>query len=72
MKIIGFFNNTNFTNINGKIFLKKEFKIKTTVTSSQIREGFLTLKLFPYGTYIHLLECLKKQVFLQISIVTSL
>ena len=51
MKNYWFFDNTNFTNINGKIFLKKEFKIKTTITSSQIREGFLTLKPFLMDLY---------------------
>jgi len=54
-----FFDNTNFTNSNGKIFLQKEFKIKTTVTSSQIREGFSnpeTVSLWNLYSFIRMFE----------------
>ena len=52
-------NITKYTNSNGKIFLQKEFKIKTTVTSSQIREGFSnpeTVSLWNLYSFIRMFE----------------
>ena len=53
------YDNTNFTNNNGEVLKKKEFKIKTTVTSSQIREGFSnpeTVSLWSLYSFIRMFE----------------
>ena len=60
--------NTRIINNNGEVSNEKQLLIRTTVTSSQIREGFATPGLCRFGVFTHLLECLKKLDFRQISI----
>ena len=53
------FTNAKFTSNNGEVFKKEEFKIKTTVTSSQIREGFSnpeTISLLSLYSFIKMFE----------------
>ena len=54
-----YFNNTKFISNNGEVFKKEKFKIKTTVTSSQIREGFSnpeTVSLWSLYSFIKMFE----------------